>query len=74
MCGIGGSMKAAAPKAAPTAAPIVAPLEADETVRSAGEAERRRRQAAAGRSQTILTGGLGVEGNAPVTGKTLLGQ
>ena len=72
MCGSGGSMKT--PKAAPTAAPIVAPLEADETARAAGDAERRRRQAAAGRSQTILTGGLGVQGSAPVTGKTLLGQ
>lgn len=41
------------------------------------EARRRQRIAAAnasGAESTVLTGGSGVEGAAPVAGKTLLGQ
>ena len=49
-------------------------MEADSSVRSAGEEEKRRRKAATGRSSTILTSGLGVSGNAKVGGKQLLGE
>lgn len=58
---------------APVAPAIVAPIEADTSVKEAGDQERRRRQAAFGRSDTILSGPMGVTGVAPVGGRRLLG-
>ena len=54
--------------------PIVAPIEADESSQSASDAERKRRQAASGRSDTILTKGLGIQDAAQTGGKKLLGE
>lgn len=71
MCGGGGS-KPKTPKAAPTAPPIVAPIDADADAKKAGDDERRKRRAAYGRSDTILTGGL--SGQATTGGKKLLGE
>lgn len=73
MCGGGGY---SAPKATPTpvAPAIVAPIEADSSSQSAADAERKRRQAASGRSDTILTRGLGVQDAALTGGKRLLGE
>ncbi|MDL2315702.1 hypothetical protein LJC59_01275 [Desulfovibrio sp. OttesenSCG-928-A18] len=72
MCSGGGST----PKVekAPVAPAIVAPIEADSTAAAAGDLERRRRQAASGRSDTILTGGLGLSDPARTGGKQALGQ
>jgi hypothetical protein len=53
---------------------MVAPVEANTEAKVAGDDERRRRVAASGRSDTIVTGGLGVKGQASTGGKTLLGQ
>ena len=59
----------------PVAPPIVAPMDADQEVKKAGDEERRRRMAATGRSDTILTGGLGDTGYTASGGrKKLLGQ
>lgn len=58
----------------PVAPPIVAPIDADQEVKKASDEERRRRMAATGRSDTILTGALGSSGYSNVGGKTLLGQ
>ena len=59
----------------PVAPPIVAPIDADQEAKKAGEDERRRRMAATGRSDTILTGGLGDTGYTASGGrKKLLGQ
>ncbi len=59
----------------PVAPPIVAPIDADLDAKKAGEDERRRRMAATGRSNTILTGGLGDTGYTASGGrKKLLGQ
>ena len=71
MCS-GGKPKT--PKPAPAAPPIVAPIEADETAKAAGEDERRRRIAASGRSDTILTSGTGDMSAADVGKKRLLGE
>jgi len=49
-------------------------MEAEQSSQSAADQERRRRQAASGRSDTILTRGLGVQGEAQTGGKQLLGQ
>ncbi len=45
----------------------------DEAQRQAREAQRRRALAASGRSDTILTGPLGVPGSAPGARRTILG-
>ncbi|MDR1045109.1 MAG: hypothetical protein LBP33_08340 [Candidatus Adiutrix sp.] len=58
---------------APVAPSVVAPIEADSSAKSAGDEERRRRAAASGRSDTNLTGGLGVQETARTGGKKLLG-
>lgn len=74
MCGGKKPKSVPMPKPAPVAAPIISTIEADETVKKAGDEERKRRKAAYGRSDTILTGGTGVAGLAQTTGKQLLGQ
>lgn len=73
MCKGGGG---SAPKVQPTpvAPAIVAPIEADGTAATAADQERKRRQAAAGRSDTILTGSMGDASKAAVGGKKLLGE
>ncbi|MDR2488764.1 MAG: hypothetical protein LBD42_04655 [Desulfovibrio sp.] len=73
MCGGGG---ASAPKVqkAPVAPAIVAPMDAEKSSQTASDQERKRRQAASGRSDTILTRGLGVAGDARTGGKRLLGE
>ena len=73
MC-MGGGPKTPKVKSAPTAPPVVAPIDADQDAKRAGEDERRRRQAATGRSDTILTGALGDTGQNDSTKKKLLGQ
>lgn len=70
MCG--GGKKIPKPKAAPVAPPIVAPIDADADAKKAGDEERRKRRAAYGRSDTLLTGGL--TGQASTGGKKLLGE
>ena len=72
MCMDGGS-SAPKVKAAPVAPPIVAPIEADASVAAASDMERKRRKAASGRSDTILTGGTGDTSQAQVGGMQLLG-
>ena len=73
MCG-GGGPSAPEVKKAPVAPAIVAPIEAEKSAAGAADNERKRRQAASGRSDTILTAGLGLA-DAPQTGKKqLLGQ
>lgn len=71
MCG-GRKPKAPKPKAAPVAPPIITPIDADADAKKAGDEERRKRRAAYGRSDTILTGGL--SGQAVTGGKKLLGE
>jgi hypothetical protein len=58
------------------AAPVVqaAPSTNSADVQAAADAERRRRALAAGQSSTILTGGSGVSGSAPVSKPVLLGS
>ena len=73
MC-MGGGVKTPKIEETPVAPPIVAPMDADQEVKKAGDEERRRRMAATGRSDTILTGALGSSGYSNVGGKTLLGQ
>ncbi len=63
----------APPKPAPVAPAVVAPIEADSAAKAAGDDERRRARAASGRSDTNLTGGLGLSDKAQTGGKTLLG-
>jgi hypothetical protein len=53
---------------------MVVPIEANTEAKSAGDEERRRRAAASGRSDTILTGGLGIKDQAQAAGKKLLGM
>lgn len=74
MCGFGGGGSAPKVKPAPVAPPIVAPIEAEQSSHGAADAERKRRQAASGRSDTILTKGLGIQGQAQTGGKKLLGE
>ena len=74
MCGGGSAPKAPKVEAAPVAPPVAAPIDADADAKKAGEDERRKRLAATGRSDTILTGGLGDTSAAQVGKKTLLGQ
>ena len=76
MCfgGGGGGGDAPQVKPAPLAPAIVAPMDAEPSSASASDQERKRRQAASGRSDTILTRGLGVPGGDVATGgKKLLG-
>ena len=72
MCG--GSPKTPKITPAPTPPPVVAPIDADQDAKRAGDDERRRRQAATGRSDTILTGALGDTGQNDTGKKKLLGQ
>ena len=74
MCGGGGSKSTPKVEAAPVAPAIVAPMDAEQSSQTASDQERKRRQAASGRSDTILTRGLGVEGEARTGGKKLLGE
>lgn len=71
MCSSGGTPKV---EKAPIAPAVVTPIEADTSAAAAGDLERRRRQAASGRSDTILTGAMGDTSQANVGGKRLLGQ
>ena len=73
MC-MGGGVKTPKIEETPVAPPIVAPMDADQEVKKAGDEERRRRMAATGRSDTILTSALGSSGYSSAGGKTLLGQ
>lgn len=73
MC-MGGGVKTPKIEETPVAPPIVAPMDADQEVKKAGDEERRRRMAATGRSDTILTSSLGSSGYSSAGGKTLLGQ
>ena len=73
MC-MGGGVKIPKIEKTPVAPPIVAPMDADQEVKKAGDEERRRRMAATGRSDTILTSALGSSGYSSAGGKTLLGQ
>jgi hypothetical protein len=50
---------------------IVAPITADASSSGAADLERKRRQAASGRSDTILTRGLGLQDQASTGRKTL---
>ena len=58
------------PKLPPPLPPPPTDADVDEQRRLQREKERKRR----GRSSTILTGPLGVAGQAPIRKKTLLGQ
>ena len=64
MC-MGTSSGGGTPKVtkAPVAPAIVAPMDAEPSSASAADQERKRRQAASGRSDTILTRGLGAPGD-----------
>lgn len=53
--------------------PAPAPVEADKSVKQAGDEERRRRASAYGHSKTVLTGGSGLESTAVSQRKNLLG-
>lgn len=77
-CGGGGGGKGASSQPQYAPPPEIAelpeaPSAADESVKEAGEAERKRRQKAAGTSSTILTGGSGLTAPAKTEKKTLLG-
>ena len=67
--GKGGSM----PDIPETPPAPEAPSTVDASVRQAGDDQRRQRAAAAGRSDTILTSGQGVAGQADTNKKKLLG-
>ena len=73
MC-TGNTPSAPTPKKAPVMPSVVAPMEADSSAAAAGELERKRRQAASGRSDTILTGGAGDTSQAQVGNKKFLGE
>jgi hypothetical protein len=49
-------------------------MDAEPSSQSAADQERKRRQAASGRSDTILTRGIGVQDIAATGGKKLLGE
>lgn len=74
MCFGGGSTGSPTVEKAPVAPAIVSPIEADTSASASGDLERKRRQAASGRSDTILTGSLGDTSQAQVGGKRLLGE
>lgn len=69
----GGGKHYSAPDMPPVEVPAPAPIEADKTVKEAGDEERRRRAGAYGSSQTVLTGGSGLMSSAGTQKKTLLG-
>ncbi|MDR3176023.1 MAG: hypothetical protein LBU06_05775 [Desulfovibrio sp.] len=73
MCMGGGGGGTPEVKRAPVAPAVVRPIEANASAQSAAEDEKRRRQAASGRSDTILTGGTGLASEAR-TGKKKLGE
>ncbi|MDR2800868.1 MAG: hypothetical protein LBB52_06340 [Desulfovibrio sp.] len=73
MCSSGGGGTPKVQKA-PVAPAIVAPIEAEASSNAAADQERKRRQAASGRSDTILTRGLGLRDEARTGGKRLLGE
>lgn len=74
MCGGGGGGTPTV-KPAPVAPAIVAPMDAETSSQSAADQERKRRQAASGRSDTILTRGLmGARDEARTGGKKLSGE
>lgn len=67
--------KAAPAPAAPAAKPETPPPSVDtQAVKAAGETERRRARAAAGRASTMLTGSRGLTDSATTATKKLLGQ
>jgi hypothetical protein len=68
---MGGNASAPQVIKAPVAPAIVPPISADESASGAAALERRRRQAASGRSDTILTRGLGLQDDARTGRKTL---
>lgn len=73
---MGGGGKRPNPMPAPAAAvevPAPMPTMADESVKQAGDEERRRRANAVGHSDTVLTGGSGLGSTANTDKKTLLG-
>lgn len=72
--GGGGKRTPDIPEVPETPEPTPAPTPVDESVRQAGNDTRRQRAAANGRSDTILTSGMGAEGQADAKKKTLLGQ
>ena len=74
MCGGGSGGGTPKVEKAPVAPSIVAPIEANDDSKRAGDQERKRRQAASGRSDTILTGSMGDSSQAQTGGKQLLGQ
>ena len=74
MCGGGSGGSAPKVKKAPTPPPVVTPIDADADAKKAGNEERKKRMAASGRSDTILTGGLGSADQATTGGKKLLGS
>lgn len=62
------------PKVEQTAAPILTnPIEAETSAADASDLERKRRKAAAGRSDTILTSGMGLTSSATTGLKRTLG-
>lgn len=67
----GGGKSYKAPEAKPVEVPAPAPVEADQSVKQAGDDERRRRASAG--TQTVLTGGSGLGTSANTQKKTLLG-
>ena len=72
MCG--GSKPSTPTYTPPPAAPtIIAPMEADEATKNAGDAERKKRLAASGRSDTLYTAGTDL-GTASAGRKTLGGE
>jgi hypothetical protein len=74
MCLGGGGGSYSAPAPAPTVPAVVAPISADTSAKASGEEEKRRRAAAYGRSDTILTSGLGDTSAVQTGEKKLLGQ
>lgn len=69
----GGGKHYSAPEVKEVEIPAPAPVEADKSVKQAGDEERRRRASAIGHSQTVLTSGSGLAGAANSQKKTLLG-
>ena len=61
------------PQPTPVPPVLVAPMEADTASKTASDDARRQARAASGRSDTILTSGLGATGEAETGGKKLLG-
>lgn len=73
MCGGGGSVSPTVTET-PLAPVVLAPIDADESSLEASNLEKKRRRAAQGQSDTVLTSGLGVEGTAQTGGKKVLGE